>query len=95
MTFAILLPLFYCFVIFSDTSRLARRCEQDGKHYYFVNRGQMLADIAGDEYLEYGTYENAIYGTKIDTIRAIISEGKMAILDVEPQVSDESIALLE
>lgn len=44
-----------------------------------------MVDIKAHEYLEYGTHEDAMYGTKLDTIRRIHSEGKMAILDVEPQ----------
>lgn len=44
-----------------------------------------MSDIAANEYLEYGTHEDAMYGTKLDTIRRIHAEGKMAILDVEPQ----------
>ena len=32
-----------------------------------------------------GTHEDSMYGTKLETIRSIHSEGKMAILDVEPQ----------
>merc|ERR1711902_424654 len=46
---------------------------------------EMMADIAANEYLEYGTHEDSMYGTKLETIRSIHSEGKMAILDVEPQ----------
>ncbi len=44
-----------------------------------------MSDIAANEYLEYGTHDEAMYGTKLDTIRRIHGEGKMAILDVEPQ----------
>lgn len=32
-----------------------------------------------------GTHEEAMYGTKLETIRKIHEEGKIAILDVEPQ----------
>lgn len=32
-----------------------------------------------------GTHEEAMYGTKLETIRRIHAEGKVAILDVEPQ----------
>lgn len=32
-----------------------------------------------------GTHEDAMYGTKLETIRRIFSNGKMAVLDVEPQ----------
>jgi calcium/calmodulin-dependent serine protein kinase len=63
----------------------------------------MMADIAANEYLEYGkfplnavqlvieqtfiagTHEDAMYGTKLETIRKIHQDGQMAILDVEPQ----------
>ena len=65
--------------------RAARRDEENGKNYYFVSQDDMMADIAANEYLEYGTHEEAMYGTKLETIRQIHSEGKMAILDVEPQ----------
>ena len=46
----------------------------------------MMADIAANEYLEYGTHDDAMYGTKLETIRQIHERGLMAILDVEPQV---------
>lgn len=32
-----------------------------------------------------GTHEDAMYGTKLETIRKIHEEGRVAILDVEPQ----------
>jgi calcium/calmodulin-dependent serine protein kinase len=32
-----------------------------------------------------GTHEDAMYGTKLETIRKIHQEGRMAMLDVEPQ----------
>ena len=46
---------------------------------------QMMHDIASNEYLEYGTHESALYGTKLETIRRIHGDGAIAILDVEPQ----------
>ncbi|XP_077988061.1 peripheral plasma membrane protein CASK-like isoform X1 [Glandiceps talaboti] len=67
------------------TTRPCRRDEENGKNYYFVTHEQMMADIAANEYLEYGTHEDAMYGTKLETIRKIHEEGLMAILDVEPQ----------
>ena len=45
----------------------------------------MMRDIANNEYLEYGTHEDAMYGTKLETIRNINRQDLMAILDVEPQ----------
>ncbi|VDN53903.1 unnamed protein product [Dracunculus medinensis] len=67
------------------TTRQPRKDELEGKHYYFVSSDCMLADIQANEYLEYGTHEECMYGTKLETIRNIHRTGKMAILDVEPQ----------
>lgn len=67
------------------TTRQPRKDEIDGKHYFFVSNDCMLADIQANEYLEYGTHEECMYGTKLETIRNIHRTGKMAILDVEPQ----------
>ena len=36
--------------------RAARRDEENGKNYYFVSQDDMMADIAANEYLEYGQY---------------------------------------
>ncbi|XP_051173568.1 peripheral plasma membrane protein CASK isoform X1 [Leptopilina boulardi] len=67
------------------TTRPPRNDEENGRNYYFVSHDEMMADIAANEYLEYGTHEDAMYGTKLETIRKIHEEGRMAILDVEPQ----------
>lgn len=69
----------------ADTTRAQRPDEENGRSYYFVSHDEMMADISANEYLEYGTHEDAMYGTKLDTIRRIHADGKMAILDVEPQ----------
>lgn len=67
------------------TTRQPRPDEEIGRHYYFVSHEEMMADIAANEYLEYGTHEDAMYGTKLETIRRIHGERRSAILDVEPQ----------
>lgn len=67
------------------TTRLPRKDEENGKNYFFVTHEEMMRDIANNEYLEYGTHENAMYGTKLETIRNIHRQGLIAILDVEPQ----------
>lgn len=67
------------------TTRLPKKDEENGKNYYFVTHEEMMRDIAKNEYLEYGTHEDAMYGTKLETIRNINRQGLMAILDVEPQ----------
>ena len=39
-----------------------------------------MSDIAANEYLEYGTHDDSMYGTKLDTIRRIHAEGINYIL---------------
>ncbi|NWX09704.1 MPP2 protein, partial [Caloenas nicobarica] len=67
------------------TSRKPKESEKDGHGYRFVSRGEMEADIRAGRYLEHGEYEGNLYGTKIDSIRAVVEAGKMCILDVNPQ----------
>ncbi|XP_076096008.1 peripheral plasma membrane protein CASK-like isoform X7 [Mytilus galloprovincialis] len=67
------------------TTRAPKENETNGKNYFFVTHEQMMKDIANNEYLEYGTHDDAMYGTKLETIRQIHVRSQMAILDVEPQ----------
>ncbi|XP_076602807.1 peripheral plasma membrane protein CASK isoform X19 [Chaetodon auriga] len=67
------------------TTRLPKKDEENGKNYYFVSHDQMMQDISNNEYLEYGSHEDAMYGTRLETIRKIHQQGLIAILDVEPQ----------
>ncbi|KAL4148933.1 hypothetical protein QTP88_003065 [Uroleucon formosanum] len=69
----------------AHTTRPLKPGEENGVAYYFVTYDEMMTDINAHEYLEYGTHDDAMYGTKLDTIRKIHHEGKIAILDVEPQ----------
>ncbi|XP_049870946.1 peripheral plasma membrane protein CASK isoform X2 [Pectinophora gossypiella] len=77
-------PDLYAYPI-PHTTRPPRPDEENGRSYYFVSHEEMMADIGANEYLEYGTHEDAMYGTKLETIRRIHGERRIAILDVEPQ----------
>ncbi|CAF2337778.1 unnamed protein product [Rotaria sp. Silwood2] len=77
-------PKYFAYPI-PHTTRLPKKEEENGKNYYFVTHEEMMRDIANNEYLEYGTHDDAMYGTKLETIRNINRQGLMAILDVEPQ----------
>ncbi|CAL8406844.1 unnamed protein product, partial [Arctogadus glacialis] len=67
------------------TTRPAKKDEENGKNYYFVSHDQMMLDISNNDYLEYGSHEDAMYGTRLETIRQIHGQGMISILDVEPQ----------
>ncbi|XP_035263737.1 peripheral plasma membrane protein CASK isoform X15 [Anguilla rostrata] len=67
------------------TTRPPKKDEENGKNYYFVSHDQMMQDISNNDYLEYGSHEDAMYGTRLETIRKIHEQGLISILDVEPQ----------
>lgn len=69
------------------TSRPIREDEVDGKQYHFVRREIMEQEIRDGKYLEAGELLGHLYGTKLDSIRNIIRNGKMSVLDCNPQVN--------
>uniref|UniRef100_A0A5F8H506 MAGUK p55 scaffold protein 2 n=1 Tax=Monodelphis domestica TaxID=13616 RepID=A0A5F8H506_MONDO len=70
------------------TSRRPKDTEREGQGYSFVTRAEMEADIRAGRYLEHGEYEGNLYGTRIDSIRNVLSAGKVCVLDVNPQEAD-------
>ena len=46
----------------------------------------MQRDIDDGKFVEWGEYEEQLYGTKIDSIRNVMRTGKMCILDLSPTV---------
>lgn len=69
------------------TSRTPRVLEDNGRGYWFIDRETMEEDIRQHKFLEYGEHNGNLYGTKLDTIRDIIRQGKMCVLDCSPAVS--------
>ncbi|RXN28455.1 55 kDa erythrocyte membrane [Labeo rohita] len=67
------------------TTRPPKKDEENGKEYYFISNDEMTKCIIGNELLEYGSYQGHMFGTKIETVYKIHEQGKIAVLDVEPQ----------
>ena len=67
------------------TTRFPKPEEENGKQYWFVTEHVMREDIAAHKYIEHGVFNDHLYGTKIDSIRAVIRSGKICLLDVNPQ----------
>ncbi|XP_075992044.1 MAGUK p55 subfamily member vari isoform X2 [Anticarsia gemmatalis] len=67
------------------TSRPPRPMEENGQSYWFVSREEMERDAHAGRFLEYGEHNGHLYGTHLDSIRAVMKEGKMCILDCAPQ----------
>uniref|UniRef100_A0A668ASM8 55 kDa erythrocyte membrane protein n=1 Tax=Myripristis murdjan TaxID=586833 RepID=A0A668ASM8_9TELE len=67
------------------TTRPQRKDEENGQDYYFISNEAMTKCISGNELLEYGSFQGSMFGTKIETIQKIHEQGKIALLDIEPQ----------
>lgn len=46
----------------------------------------MTKNISANEFLEFGSYQGNMFGTKFETVHQIHEQDKIAILDIEPQV---------
>ncbi|XP_005994799.1 55 kDa erythrocyte membrane protein [Latimeria chalumnae] len=68
------------------TTRPQKASEENGKNYHFVSTDEMTKSIAANEFLEYGSFQGCMFGTKFETIQKIHEQGKIAILDIEPQI---------
>lgn len=66
------------------TSRPQRDYEDNGKCYWFVDRETMENDIRNHKFFEYGEHKGHLYGTTLDSIREVINDGKMCVLDCSP-----------
>ncbi|XP_056393899.1 55 kDa erythrocyte membrane protein isoform X1 [Hyla sarda] len=67
------------------TSRPPKRGEENGASYHFVSVEEMSQGISENQFLEFGSFSGYMFGTKIQTIKDIHNEGKVAVLDIEPQ----------
>lgn len=72
--------------LYADTTRPQRKDETNGEEYYFISNEDMTKCISANELLEYGSFQGNMFGTKIETIQKIHEQGKVSLLDVEPQV---------
>ncbi|XP_040470011.1 disks large homolog 3 isoform X2 [Falco naumanni] len=65
------------------TTRARRENEVDGQDYHFVvSREQMEKDIQDNKFIEAGQFNDNLYGTSIQSVRAVAERGKHCILDV-------------
>ncbi|ERE65482.1 erythrocyte membrane protein [Cricetulus griseus] len=67
------------------TTRPPRKSEEDGKEYHFISTEEMTRNISANEFLEFGSYQGNMFGTKFETVHQIHKQDKIAILDIEPQ----------
>uniref|UniRef100_A0A668AVF6 MAGUK p55 scaffold protein 7a n=1 Tax=Myripristis murdjan TaxID=586833 RepID=A0A668AVF6_9TELE len=71
-------------VTIPHTSRAKKGQESDGVEYHFISKHLFETDIHNNKFIEHGEYKGNYYGTSLDSIRSILSKGKVCLLDVQP-----------
>ncbi|XP_041524523.1 MAGUK p55 subfamily member 4 [Microtus oregoni] len=67
------------------TTRSPKSYEMDGREYHYVSRETFESLMYGHRMLEYGEYKGHLYGTTVNAVRAVLAEGKICVMDLEPQ----------
>ncbi|XP_019899718.2 MAGUK p55 subfamily member 7 [Esox lucius] len=66
------------------TTREKRNREEEGVEYHFVSRQTFELNIVNHRFIEYGHHRGNYYGTSLDSVRKVTAEGKVCLLDVQP-----------
>ncbi len=69
----------------SHTTRPPRAGEVDGKDYYFIDRRRFEAMAQADEFLEWATVHDRLYGTSRGEVERLLAQGNDVLLDVDVQ----------
>ena len=73
------------FFSISATTRAPRPGEQDGVHYYFLEKSDFENKIAQGAFLEHAQYVGNYYGTLEAPVNEKLAAGKDVILEIEVQ----------
>ena len=71
----------------SNTTRIARENEIEGKDYYFVNKKKFDDLVKSNAFYEYAKVFNNYYGTLRDPVIQNLSKGKDVLFDIDWQGS--------
>jgi guanylate kinase len=72
-------------VAISHTTRTRRPEETDGLNYHFVPEAEFTGMVERDEFLEWATVFEHLYGTSTGAVNLVLGEGKHLILEIDWQ----------
>ncbi|KAG3274992.1 MAGUK p55 subfamily member 4 isoform X7 [Ictidomys tridecemlineatus] len=67
------------------TTRSPKSYETNGREYHYVSKETFENLMYSHRMLEYGEYKGHLYGTSVDAVNAVLDEGKVCVMDLEPQ----------
>lgn len=69
----------------SFTTRNPRPGEQDGREYFFISRRAFEERVASHSFLEWATVHDHLYGTSLDWVASMESQGFHILFDIDVQ----------
>ncbi|KAI9336680.1 guanylate kinase [Pilaira anomala] len=69
----------------SHTTRKPRPGELNGKDYHFVEKEDMVKEVAAGKFIESATFSGNMYGTSIKAVEDVVADGKVCMLDIDMQ----------
>ncbi len=69
----------------SDTTRLARQNEVDGKDYNFISNDEFVNKIKKNKYIEYANVFGNYYGSAKSNIKELLNKGHDVLFDIDWQ----------
>ncbi len=69
----------------SHTTRSPRKGEQEGVHYYFLDRSSFQSLVEEGAFLEWAEVHGNLYGTSFKELERIEKQGKSPILEIDVQ----------
>ena len=69
----------------SATTRPPRPGEREGEHYFFLSAEEFERRVRTGEFLEHAEVHGNRYGTLRSTVEAKLAEGRVVVLEIDPQ----------
>lgn len=69
----------------SCTTRSARPNERPGRDYYFMTRGEFLAERERGAFAESAEVHGNLYGTLRSEVERVLASGRHVVMDIDPQ----------
>ncbi|KAL8958259.1 MAG: hypothetical protein Q9193_004650, partial [Seirophora villosa] len=67
----------------TDTTRLPRPTEQNGREYNFTTKEAFLSLVDEDGFIEHAQFGGNHYGTSVKAVRDVAENGMICVLDIE------------
>uniref|UniRef100_A0A672PTX2 MAGUK p55 scaffold protein 4 n=1 Tax=Sinocyclocheilus grahami TaxID=75366 RepID=A0A672PTX2_SINGR len=68
----------------SYTTRSQKMGEKNGREYHFVTKDVFAYMVVNHKFLEYGEHNGHMYGTSLDSVKDVLDNGKICVIDLEP-----------